>query len=1026
MFKSVIVILAWGAAALGAKGQVNITTRQVDLAHTGVNSQETILTPANVSAQGSFGLLFTHSMFGQCYSEPLYVSGVKLADNSIHNIVYLATQHDDIYAFDADNATGSNFGFLWHDSLLPPGAITIPSGDTGTADVTPEVGITATPVIDLSTKTLYTVTAIAIKNASNSSYAQYLHALDLATGAEKFGGPVQITATFHGNGSSADTVSNGTFSFNPLRYHGRAALVLYNGIVYVTYASHGDAQPFHGVILGYNASSLALVKQFITTPNGPEGGIWQSGTGPAIDSAGNMYVSTGNGDFGQTASPFTTDTDWGESYIKLPTSGNFNVSFSNSLNWFTPKNFSALSNGDYDLGSSGILLLPDQAGPHPHLFVSGGKAAIMYVIDRDNMGGLNPVTDNSVQEIAVGGSTLDCTPSYFNGFIYYATGGGPLSQRAVGYNSTTGAYIATSGNNSNNTYNAKGQGIFISSNGTANGLCWIVNPNTPSTLDVYNATNVTGNPIYSFTAQIPGSPVVNCTATKFNLGTVVNGKLYFTAYDSGNLAHLFVLGLLTGATTAPTAPSNLVATASSSSQVTLNWTDNSTNESGFKVERATQAGGPFTQIGLTGANIATFSDSGLSPQTTYYYKVLATNNVGDSAASNVSGTITFSPYTPAGLVAYWNFDEGSGAIANDVTGNGHTGTLNGEIGWVPGFIGNSAINFHGTGNAISNVTVPNSASLQFASNQSFTLSAWVLAGGLRSSDEAVIAKSRDQGNYYGIWINSANKWVFRGPGGDVVGSAATTTAWTHVAVVQNGSTGTRLIYVNGVVAGSGAAQAANGAGDLWIGQANGITQPFPGTIDEVRLYNRALAASEITTLMGPPVLQAVSRQVHGSAGTFDLVFPTSSTVPIEPREGLTVGSYNLILSFSNAVSGITATLGLQAGQTGSIVGTVGSLSYDTSGKIVTITLTGVGNAQRLNLHLSGIQPGNGIADIPLNVLWGDVNGDGTVNILDLGQVRVRSGQAVTSTSYQYDINADGAINILDLGQTRLKSGTSLP
>jgi NPCBM/NEW2 domain len=527
------------SATLMAQGQVNITTRQVDLAHTALNSQETLLTPASVSAPGNFGVLFSQPLDGEAFATPLYMSGVKLPNNSIHNIVYIATENDSIYAFDADNAAGSNAQPLWHDSLLPAGTTSIPSGDLKSPNIFPVFGITSTPVIDPSTNTLYTITNDKV--TATTTYQQFLHALDLTTGAEKFGGPVAISTTFHGVGGAKDGAVNGVFSFDPLWYFNRPALVLYNSIIYACFAGHSDLQPYHGVILGFNASTLALVKQFIDTPNDTQGGIWMSGTGPAIDSAGNMYVSTGNGGFDQNSSIYTTDTDWGESMLKLPTSGTFDIlnAKTSPANWFTPNTYSTLNAQDLDLGSSGFLLLPDQSGgSHPHLMVTAGKAGTMYVIDRDNLGGFNSVTDDAVQEIAVGTGGVFCTPSYFNGNIYYDTGSGPLSQRAVGYNATTGGYISTTVNSSTNTYDRLGEGVFISASGTSNGLCWILSPPT-ARLDVYNATNVSGSPIYSYT-------IPNSAAPQFNLSIVANGKAYLTAFNTTNhsLSQLYVFGLL--------------------------------------------------------------------------------------------------------------------------------------------------------------------------------------------------------------------------------------------------------------------------------------------------------------------------------------------------------------------------------------------------------------------------------------------------------------------------------------------------
>ena len=253
--------------------------------HTGANLNETILTPLNVGAAGGFGV----AVYAQPGREELFAAALRgwgqHLPARIDNVVYVATEHDGVYAFDADDVAGTHANPLWYDSLIPSGMTTVPSGDLGSGDVAPEVGITATPVIDPTTNTLYTVTKV--KRTSDSAYLEYLHALDIATGTEKFGGPVQVTASFAGLGAGESV--KGSFSLDIKRGHIRAALVLYNGIVYVTFASHADVGTWHGVILGYNASNLSLVKKFIATPNGFGAGIWQSGAGPAIDGAGNMF-----------------------------------------------------------------------------------------------------------------------------------------------------------------------------------------------------------------------------------------------------------------------------------------------------------------------------------------------------------------------------------------------------------------------------------------------------------------------------------------------------------------------------------------------------------------------------------------------------------------------------------------------------------------------------------------------------------------------------------------------------------------
>ncbi|MGH8047963.1 MAG: hypothetical protein ACREKL_12020, partial [Chthoniobacterales bacterium] len=588
--------------ARGAHAQVNITTWQVDPQHTGRNAQETILTPAQVSAPGGFGLLFSQPLDGQSYSQPLYVSALDIGGTP-RNVVYVTTQHDSVYAFDADSDVGANATPIWQRSLLPPGTTPVPYSDTLTGDISPELGITATPVIDLASRTLYTISKYKV--TANSTCQQWLHALDLKTGADKPGSPVLINPTFAG---SAPEGAGGVVPFNPLREHARAALALYNGIVYVTYASHGDAQPYHGEILGYDAATLQLVKTFNTTPNANGSGIWQGGASPAFDSAGNMYVVTGNGPFDQNSSPYTTATDWGEAMLKLPTTGSFAVAYSNPLNWFVPNNYANLNFGDLDLGSSGIMLLPDQPGPHPHLLLGGGKGGTLYVVDRDSMGGLH-TPNNSVQEIEET-TGLFVTPAYHNGSIYYTPAFGHLTQRSVAYDSLTGNYLSTTAKKSNFTYDAGGLGswIFISSNGNSNGIVWTIRRSTPAELHAYNAADVSGDPIYTGTASLPGS--IDCAGMKFGYPMVANGRVYFTTYDTKNnlnTGHLMVYGVPPPAVGLPNAPSAVAVTPISSSKIVISWNDNSTNELGFTIKRSDRVDGTFVALAPgTNANVTSF------------------------------------------------------------------------------------------------------------------------------------------------------------------------------------------------------------------------------------------------------------------------------------------------------------------------------------------------------------------------------------------------------------------------------------
>jgi large repetitive protein len=1056
-----------------AVAQVDITTWQGSLQHTGLNSNETLLSPGLVGSAGNFGLIFTQQTDGQTYGQPLYLSSATLStlpgsfpDGKQHNVVYIATQSGSLYAFDADadpqgaNPNGTNSSPLWHASLIPSGSAPITQADVSSSDILGNLAVTTTPVIDPSAGIIYIVSTV--KNpAATPPYQQYLYALDLKTGATKTS-PLVIAATFPGtpqgvkNGDKDPvTAPAGEIPFSPLHEHLRSAMVLYNGILYLSYASHSDETPYYGEILGYDVTSFpaTLVKTFITTPNGPpagggsapgqEGGIWQSGAGPAIDSSGNLYVITGNGSFDQRSD----GNDWGESVIKLPTNSpqtQIPLIFSDTTSWFTPHDWQLLNSGnnalnlapDRDLGGGGLLLLPDQTqGSHTHIMVGGGKAGVLYVLDRDSLGGINANDSTAIQEIAEpSGSSLFTTPSYFNGNIYYAPSGGHLEQRQVQYDPVTGNYISPTAISSTQNVPVKGAGVFISSNGNSNGIVWTVG----NSLTAYDATNV-HTPIFNANTNVPGIGG-QCTTAKFSLPIEVNSKVYYTCFNAQtNIGYLFVSGLFPTATGAPTLPpANPTAVAKSSSQITVDWTYTGTGQTDFNINRAPMNNngtpGTFTLAGKAGGpQVTSFTDTELNPATTYFYQVVATNTAGSSTASSVASATTFPAFAQTGLIAYWNMDDGT-QLPNvfDVTGNGHLGTRVGESAPTGNGYVNGAWVFHGT-SADDRIQVNNTPDIQFAANQSFTLSAWLNASALTGKEQSVITKSADQGNPYGFWINAANQWIARGPAGDLVGPTAVVNTWTNIAVVQDGTAGTRSLYVNGVLQATGPAQAADGAGQLWMGEQNASTvEGYQGLIDEVRLYNIALTPAAVNDALAPPIVEAVSTQTHGTS-TFGVTLFPSLAPQTEARIGATPGTYNLVLHFAAPVTGVTPTLGVQPGVTQPAVGQVASVTMDSSQTIATVVLTGVQNSQALNLHLTGVVPVPvagvvgipGTADIAFNILRGDVTGDHVVDTADFTAVSQNFASSLTQTTALYDLNDDGVVNITDQNLAAGLAGSSL-
>src|ERR1017187_9811481 len=502
--------------------QVSVLTYHNDNFRTGANTNETILTPANVSSN-IFKRLFTRSVDGYVYAQPLVAADVNLPRVGSRNVVYVATEHDSLYAFDA--TSGRSY---WHKTLLPKRGKTVSSvNDANCTDLIPEIGVTSTPVIDPATSTIYVVE----KGKTNTVFFQRLHALDLATGAEKFGGPVSLAASTPGTG---DGNINGTVSYDPLRQHQRSGLMLVNGVVYVASAAHCDIGPYHGWILGYNATNLAQVAAFNTPPNGGLGGVCMSGCGPSADASGNVYVSTGNGTFDVD----TGGSDYGSSVIEFSANSGLAVT-----DYFTPFDQASLSASDTDLGSGGVLLLPDQSGPNAHLAITAGKAGTIYVLNRDNLGHFQNGSDSQIVQslpFAIGtlsgpsGSAM-CTPAWFNGNIYCNGSSDTLKEFAVNSGLLSASPVSQSASN----IGFPGATPSVSANGASNAIVWTIQTdaytvrNGQAVLRAYDATDLTRELYNSTTRRQPPG-----LAVKFAVPTVANGKVYV-----GAVRRLAVYGL---------------------------------------------------------------------------------------------------------------------------------------------------------------------------------------------------------------------------------------------------------------------------------------------------------------------------------------------------------------------------------------------------------------------------------------------------------------------------------------------------
>jgi len=531
------------SATIGVTDLTGVFTQRYDAQRTGQNRREFALTPGTVTA-ATVGKLFSCAVDGEVYAQPLYVATFAIAAGT-HNVVLVATMNNSVYAFDAD---ASPCVLYWKKSFLGTGVTTVPPADTGnTSDIKTRIGILGTPVIDPVSKTLYVVAKTKETVGTGCSvgspcYLQRLHALDLATGNEKFNGPANISPaiTVPGSGDTGDPTCSGATAGNvpfcPLRENQRPGLLLLNGKVYIAWASHGDITPYHGWVIGYNAADLALAPVlFNTTPDGGLGGIWMSGAGPSADAAGNIYVISGNGTFDTTA----PHPNYGDTFIKLSTAAGLSVA-----DFFTPANQSFLDANDFDVGSGGALVLPDSAGSvaHPHLLIGGDKQGILYVIDRDNMTGFNPGGDQILQKVTVkAGSCGSCgifsTPAFWEGKLYVVAVGDVLKQYTVANAFLSPALQA------GDVFGFPGATPAISSTDATNGIVWALNTANngtngsspgPAILFAYDATSL--NKLFSSPASGAGAAG---NAVKFTVPTVANGKVYV-----GTQNELSVFGLL--------------------------------------------------------------------------------------------------------------------------------------------------------------------------------------------------------------------------------------------------------------------------------------------------------------------------------------------------------------------------------------------------------------------------------------------------------------------------------------------------
>ena len=496
---------------------VDVTTHHNDLSRTGQNLNEVMLTPANVKS-ATFGKIGFFAVGGLVDAQPLYLSNVTIPGKGTHDVLYVVTENDSAYAFDA--TTGEVF---WQVSALLAGETF--SDNRGCDQVIPNIGITSTPVIDRTHGAIYLV---AMSKDASGKYHQRLHALDLTSGAELFGGPVTIQATYPGTGPNS-TGSN--VVFDPGQYKERAALLLLNGVVYTAWASHCDFDPYNGWIMGFSASTLAMTTVLNITPNGTEGAIWMSGAGPAVDSTGNIYLLDANGTFDTSLDSrgFPSHGDFGNAFLKLSATGGLAVA-----DYFEMVNQDFENTHDQDLGSGGALLildLTDNSGAIRHLAVGAGKDANMYVVNRDSMGKFNPAGGNAYQEIDGIGQVFS-SPAYFNNTVYF----GPVGTSMKAFGIANALLSSTPSSQTASSFAYPGVTPAISANGSTNAILWAVeNSGGAGVLHAYDPANLATELYNSSQAGTRD----NFSDNKFITPTIANGKVYV-----GTPTGVIVFGLL--------------------------------------------------------------------------------------------------------------------------------------------------------------------------------------------------------------------------------------------------------------------------------------------------------------------------------------------------------------------------------------------------------------------------------------------------------------------------------------------------
>jgi len=812
---------------------VSVLTGRDDNGRTGQNINETILTPANVNSN-SFGKLFSQPLDGYMMAQPLVLANVAIPGRGIHNLLLAATENDSVYAFDADSSAGPNAQAIWHVSFINPAAGITPlqtatdlQASSSPGFYGPQVGISGTPVVDPITGTIYA--AVKTKEIGNgvTNFVYRLHALDVTTGEEKFGGPIVIEGSVLGVGDGFEFPN--TVNFSPYKHMNRPALLLANGILTVTFTSHQDFPPYHGWVFTYNAYTLQPLGVFNTTPNGSSGGIWQASSGPAADAVGNIYFETGNGTFD------ALNENFGDSVVKLSTVGGLTP-----VDYFAPYNQLSLNLQDLDIGSAGLILLPDSAGSaaHPHLLVAGSKAGVFWLLDRDNLGQFNASGDTQiVQEVSGQTKGMWVTPAYFNGTIYYCASGDYVKAFSI----ANAAIITTPASSSTNTISYPGSSLSVSANGVSNAIVWgldtSANQKGPAVLHAFNATNLAVelyNSSQNLARDNPG------LAVKYTMPTIANGKVYV-----GTANYLTVFGSVSSLAPPTIAPAggvftNFVAVMLSTSTntaaiyYTLDGSVPTTNSILYTGPFALTNGGTVQAVAV----------------------VTGQANSAVASASFTSSAV-LEPYEAAvvadGPLAYWPLNETNGSVAYDIVG-GHNGNYVGSVTFAQagapcaGFGSPSySVLFDGL---TAYVDIPEGP---FNITGALTAMAWVnvsatpahfsgLMGHGDSSWRMSVNTSGEPGSADGSNPDATSSSSIAGTGWHFVAYA-----YTGVPSVSNNGS----LYVDAVLKASNTVGVPAGDNlDVWIGGSPdyGSQRLLSGCMAHAAIFSKALSASQISAL----------------------------------------------------------------------------------------------------------------------------------------------------------------------------------